>query len=279
MAIGAGPFSEWEAAIARSPYRTLHVDSSRTVDHWNDVASRYDCGSVSMIDERMWDILEQDSLVPQGGTVLDIGCGTGSISRLFASAGANVLGLDISPGMLSVARRKCADLPQVDLKCQDWRDFSGGPDFDLVFSSFCPAVDDPSSILRMESLSRGRCCLVSLSGPADDRSVLEMLEKAGHSGLSFESYDPSYPFHVLEGLGRAPVLRSFSIGQEYEVSADDMMDHMVCCMGLFLDITPEVRRSIRSSILGMAEDGVLNIRDRRTVSVLHWRSPASTAPW
>jgi len=41
------------------------------------------------------------------GLILDLGCGTGLLTELLAGAGCRVLGVDISRGMLKVARRRC----------------------------------------------------------------------------------------------------------------------------------------------------------------------------
>lgn len=43
-------------------------------------------------------------------TVLDAGCGTGRISRYLADRGCRIIGLDLSPGMVAVARRDHPDL-------------------------------------------------------------------------------------------------------------------------------------------------------------------------
>lgn len=43
-------------------------------------------------------------------SVLDAGCGTGRMTGLLASLGADVSGIDVSPGMISVARRNYPDL-------------------------------------------------------------------------------------------------------------------------------------------------------------------------
>jgi len=49
-------------------------------------------------------------LRPRPGTrVLDVGCGVGRWSRLLAGRGAAVLGVDLSPTMISEARRRAAD--------------------------------------------------------------------------------------------------------------------------------------------------------------------------
>ena len=47
--------------------------------------------------------------------VLDLACGTGRLAIPIARAGVAVVGLDASPEMLDVARRKAADLPHLQL--------------------------------------------------------------------------------------------------------------------------------------------------------------------
>jgi ubiquinone/menaquinone biosynthesis C-methylase UbiE len=46
-----------------------------------------------------------------GGGVLELACGTGRIALALAEAGLDVTGVDISEGMLSVARRKAVARP------------------------------------------------------------------------------------------------------------------------------------------------------------------------
>lgn len=48
-------------------------------------------------------------LLPSGSYVLDVGCGTGLFSAYLLRAGMNVLGIDTSEGMLSIARRENPD--------------------------------------------------------------------------------------------------------------------------------------------------------------------------
>ncbi len=51
------------------------------------------------------------TLIPAGGAqVLDAGCGTGRMSRYLSDRGCHVHGVDLSPGMIAVARREHADI-------------------------------------------------------------------------------------------------------------------------------------------------------------------------
>ncbi len=55
------------------------------------------------------------SRVPAGGTMLDIGCGTGfPITQALVEAGLNVFGIDAAPAMIAEFRR---NLPGVTVEC------------------------------------------------------------------------------------------------------------------------------------------------------------------
>jgi ubiquinone/menaquinone biosynthesis C-methylase UbiE len=54
-----------------------------------------------------------------GDSVLDVGCGTGLLSHDMAQLvgpSGRVLGIDLSPDMLGLAERRCAELPQVSFQ-------------------------------------------------------------------------------------------------------------------------------------------------------------------
>lgn len=56
--------------------------------------------------ERLWSILEQHGVRP--GLMLDLACGTGSLSVLLAKRGAEMIGVDASGEMLCRAQQKAA---------------------------------------------------------------------------------------------------------------------------------------------------------------------------
>lgn len=51
-----------------------------------------------------------DSLLPRGGSVLDAGCGTGRVAIELARRGHHVVGVDLDPAMLDLARNKAPEL-------------------------------------------------------------------------------------------------------------------------------------------------------------------------
>ena len=55
-----------------------------------------------------WEILKREALKPR--TVVDLACGTGSVSAILARKGLAVTGVDLSEEMLTIAQQKTADL-------------------------------------------------------------------------------------------------------------------------------------------------------------------------
>ncbi|MGW7681158.1 class I SAM-dependent methyltransferase [Kribbella sp. NPDC054772] len=85
-------------------------------DYLADISSSYDNVAVSyaelVVDAADWegeafDLLAR--LIPDG-PVLDVGCGPGRTTGLLAARDLRVLGIDLSPGMIEVARRDHPDL-------------------------------------------------------------------------------------------------------------------------------------------------------------------------
>lgn len=67
-----------------------------------------------------------------GERILDLGCGTGDLSAQLAQAGANVTGIDFSPGMIAVARQK---YPQIAFFVADAHSYQSAETYDAVFSN------------------------------------------------------------------------------------------------------------------------------------------------
>ncbi len=74
--------------------------------------------------------------VPGGcGAALDVGCGSGAFAVLLAERAATVLGIDLSPEMVRLARRRLAPFPGAEVRVADFaREALPGESFDCVAS-------------------------------------------------------------------------------------------------------------------------------------------------
>jgi SAM-dependent methyltransferase len=71
-------------------------------------------------------------------SVLDVACGTGTVSRLLRTRGYDVAGVDLSAGMIAVAERKSnEERLAIEYRCQDAAEMDFGPRrFDAAISLF-----------------------------------------------------------------------------------------------------------------------------------------------
>ena len=81
-------------------------------------------------------VWRRHSRVPQ--SILDVACGTGTVSRLLTRLGYRVAGVDLSQGMIDIAKEKAsAEALDIDFRCQDAAEIDlGGQTFDAAISLF-----------------------------------------------------------------------------------------------------------------------------------------------
>lgn len=89
-------------------------------EFWDSKALDYQDSAISMFTNRRLNVLLErdqfafiDRVLPDltGAVVLDVGAGTGRLSRHMARRGAEVVSFDFAPAVVEIARRINADLP------------------------------------------------------------------------------------------------------------------------------------------------------------------------
>ena len=130
-----------------------------------------------------------------GGPVLEIGCGTGRVLIPTARAGIEIVGLDLSPSMLTIGRERLAAEPaEVQARAQliegDMRAFDLGRQFALITLPFRP-------FLHLTTVEDQIACLTTLH---------RHLRPGGR--LVLDIYNPSIPYLAaperLEEFGDEP---------------------------------------------------------------------------
>jgi len=102
-----------------------------------------------------------------GERVLDLGCGTGGVAELLAATGADVVGIDLAPGLIEIARARAAERGlDIDYRVGDCErlDVEDGA-FDAVGSSvgimFAPTHEATASELARITKHGGRIALAN----------------------------------------------------------------------------------------------------------------------
>ena len=106
-----------------------------------------------------------------GTRLLDLGCGTGLLLTLAQARGATVTGLDVTPGLLQIARDRLptAELWQADIASLPF----GDAGFDVVtgVNAFQFAADPPAALAEAGRVVRpgGLVAVGTFAGPAPRR--------------------------------------------------------------------------------------------------------------
>jgi SAM-dependent methyltransferase len=79
---------------------------------YDAIAGAYDAQLAGELDGKPFDrgLLDGFAALAGPGVIADVGCGPGHITRFLAARHAEVMGIDLSPGMIAVARQRAPDL-------------------------------------------------------------------------------------------------------------------------------------------------------------------------
>lgn len=160
--------------------------------YWDDQAPTFDRepdhGLRDPIVRQAWTEFLKVWLPPVGSTVLDIGCGTGSLSAVIASLDYRVTGIDLSPAMISLARDKAASAGlQVEFHIMDAvNPLFPGHSFDgIVCRHLLWSLPNPEQVLKnWSSLLRqgGRLILIegywSTGAGLHSAEIIQMLPRS-----------------------------------------------------------------------------------------------------
>jgi SAM-dependent methyltransferase len=131
------------------------TDASAIAAYWNAAARDFDeepdHGLRAERTRAAWDRLLRRWAPPLPADVLDLGCGTGSLSVLLAGAGHRVTGVDLAPAMIGAARAKlaAAHLPATFLVGDAAAPPVGEERFDLLVARHVLwTLPDPEAALR-----------------------------------------------------------------------------------------------------------------------------------
>jgi ubiquinone/menaquinone biosynthesis C-methylase UbiE len=115
-------------------------------------------GPYQNVTETITDVHELiiDTLAPAPGVRwLDLACGTGAVAERAAAAGADVVGIDLSPGLIDTAQKRAADLGlDIDYRVGDCEALDlEEASFDVV-SSTCGVMFAPDHAATARELGR-----------------------------------------------------------------------------------------------------------------------------
>jgi ubiquinone/menaquinone biosynthesis C-methylase UbiE len=164
-----------------------------------------------------------DKFAAEGLRALDIGCGTGSLAVALARRGARVTGIDISPQMLDIARRKVAEagleesVGLVQMSAIDLDEGFQAGSFDLVTGSlaFSELSDDEQRFVLAQ--------------------CHRLLAEGGRLVIADETVPASWPRRLLHVLIRLPLAVVTYVLTQTTTSAVRDMESKIAAAGFQIE--------------------------------------------
>lgn len=269
----------WTEAQSRSPVKARERDASNWSPFWDVYAGQYlqDVLSGDRYYREIVAFLARESLLSPGCSVLDVGSGPGTFSLLFAEKAGNVTALDYSAGMLQTLAQEAGARRLTNIRGvhSTWEEYSSREQYDLVFTSYSPAVNDERSLLRMEELSAGSCCYVTAGAPSSGGLFYDLSEAVFGERPPRNNRMLLYPFNLLFSLGRKPSVRLFDTELTVTMKPEHLIEISDLYMSIFTDMDDSKREKIRAFVRANSSGGYYRKQVKGVAAVIYWKVPGT----
>jgi len=254
------------------------VDEAADARHWDSYAESFAEKGLPTVDDSLTlRIIEQQSLLPRGGRVLDVGCGTGRFSFALEAAGAEATGTDLSPKMIEKALEwKLAhgsnaaffndDWSRVDLAARGWKGA-----FDLVLANMTPAICSADTFLKLAEASRGTVLMVKPTRRTNP--VLDQLRRFIGAEPDTKALDETlaYAFDLAWFTGGQPQLAYEEQDWDMSLPFEEAVERYTLRLAAERPLSAEDTAAIRAYLENAAENGAVREIVHTTIAALWWR--------
>jgi len=141
--------------------------------------------------------------LPENSKILDLGCGSGRDAKIFSEKGYNVVGVDLSEGMLEQAVKMCpsSEFKKMDIRCLDYPDEFFEGVWAVASILHLPKSDVPQSLSESYRVLKlkGVMYICVKQGEGEE---LKLDNRYGPDAVKFYSYfQPEELNRILEDIG------------------------------------------------------------------------------
>jgi len=273
----------WQDARRRSPVRKRRRRTEEEmIEMWNSKAKHFAGFATKERGQkrrqRVLSFLKEEGALQKGFTVLDIGAGPGNFAIPMAHIAGRVTALEPAPEMLKILRERTAAerLENISIMQRTWQEVDVEQEglagqFDLVFASMTPGVQDPETLDKMIKSSRGYCYLSGFSGRRWDKAYRELWQQFYGEDIGYNPGDVIYPFGLLYSMGYRPSLRFSDSQWVQEQPIEEAVETILKFFENYMDISTGARKAIEDYVSTHAENGVFRQETKGCSGMMVWQ--------
>ena len=223
--------------------------------------------------EEIAQILKDAGVLESGGTLLDLGCGTGGFSLAFAQQGMQVTAVDMDyPSLLVLSNRAKANGLEIETERTMWERYNPKSKFDVVFSSMCPAICDYRELLRFEGMGSKYGCLIAVSRGSYDKHRKQLIQEldAKPRGMTTEAM---WYYNILYLMGRQPNVWNFTRHFEHQAPIEKLVEQNKVYFQIFGISPEESEPKLRAYYKRHAIDGIVPDESYINTQLIWWKIP------
>ena len=214
-------------------------------------------------------------ILDENDTVLDVGCGEGSVTIPIAKRVKKVIGLDSSPKMLEYLEKRADEngISNIETVLQPIEEISydeiGDVDVVVCSRSLNGIIPIEEVLFELNRIAN-KYVFITIFGPENKKIEKDFDRELGIKTEDFPDYN--YLFNILFNMGIYANVERFDLNnyREYE-SIEDAMDNGKFRLDLYSDEEKELLRDYLERILTFEDGKYFNVKDKADWVMVWWK--------
>lgn len=240
----------------------------RVSDIWDDMT-----GMAGRVGQTIARFIQDKQLASPEDTVLEFGCGPGTLALALADKGIFVTAIDDSPGMINALKNsnRLRKIDRIKPIVGSWEHLPQNQIYDLAVACFFPNAFSPEGLRRLESFSRGRCLLVLGYGRDAFPIRKDIWEKVMDVPLPTGRYNFACGAHYLRAAGRRLAIARLSFPVHLDLPLEQATIYYREYFGIFGKSGHVLDQTIAEGLSPYARQGRVELSGKVRLVCLWWR--------
>ena len=261
----------------KNMWQKKETDSAASVALWDTKAPAFAYKEPpSSKNNLTMQLIEDNNMITDGCSVLDVGCGGGRFSFTLEKMGASVRGIDFSSKMIEECEKaKKRNNSRVEFEVCDWENVDLKKEgtegkYDLVLANMTPAVCSAETFMKLSQASKNWCIFVKHTRRT--REVFDKLCDHLEIDNNIASDDAlAYAFCLLWKMGYKPKLAYKDEIWESDMSLDDITKEYIIRLEMKKKLTDEEKRETVRFLTSLSSEGKLKEVTNTTIAAIYWQ--------